>query len=158
MARVVARRAACADATPWAVPVREFAVSGYIATVLTSEAEIRGEWEAMRNCALEHIRACSAGKHIAISLRDRETEERVVTIILKREHGRYVTLDVRRRFNRPCGPELWLVAQRAAAVYGGAADAPRLRRAAHCRRTTKLERPRSREFVTGSQGALDFGA
>jgi hypothetical protein len=155
---VVARRAACADATPWPVPVREFAVSGYIATVLTSEAEIRGEWEAMRNCALEHIRACSAGKHIAISLRDRETEERVVTIILEREHGRYAALDARRRFNRPCGPELWLVAQRAAAIYGGAADAPRLRRAAHCRRASTLDRSHSTGMLMGSQAAFDFGS
>ena len=157
MARVVARRAADADAAPWSVPVSEFAVSGYIAFVLTSEAEIRNEWEAMRNCALEHIRACSAGKHVAISLRDRETGERIVTIVLKREHGRYVALDARRRFNRPCGPELWQVAQRAAAIYGGATDAPRLRRATQCRRASSVDRSRSTGMLTGSQAAFDFG-
>ena len=157
MARVVARRAASADAAPWSVPVREFAVSGYIATVLASESEIRDEWEAMRNCALGHMRACSAGRHVAISLRDRDTAERVMTIILKREHGRYVALDARRRFNRPCGPELWLVAERAAAVYGGATDAPRLRRATQCRRSSSVERSYSTGMLTGSQAAFDFG-
>jgi hypothetical protein len=146
------------DAAPWSVPVREFAVSGYIAIVLASEAEIRGEWEAMRNCALEHVGACSAGKHVAISLRDRETDERVITIILKREHGRYVAIDARRRFNRPCGPELWLVAQRAAAVYGGAAKMPPLRRATQCRRAPSVDRSHAIGMLTGPQAAFDFGS
>jgi hypothetical protein len=158
MARVVARHAAEVDAAPWSVPVREFAVSGYIAIVLASEAEMRGEWEAMRNCALEHIRACSIGKHVAISLRDRESEERVVTIILGREHGRYVALDARARFNRPCGPELWQVAQRAAAVYSGVSESPRVRRSTHCQRASRHGHVPATGMLTGSQAVLDFDA
>lgn len=157
MARLVARHAADADVTAWPVPAREFAVSGYIAIVLTSEAEIRGEWEAMRNCALEHIRACGEGRHVALSLRDRESEERVATIILKREHGRYVALDARRRFNRPCGPELWQVAQRAAALCSGVSESPRVRRSTHCQRASRHGNLHTAGMLAGSQAAFDFG-
>lgn len=136
---------------------QEFPVSGYIAVVLDGEAEIREEWTAMRNCALEYISACRRGTHRAISLRDRETGERVVTIILKRDGGRFVALDARRRFNRPCGPQLWLVAQRIAAIYGGANAAPRARRATACPRTSRLPVPCSSETLVGSQAAFDFG-
>lgn len=139
-------------------PAEEFPVSGYVAVVLASEGEIREEWTAMRNCALEYLCACRRGTHRALSLRDRETGERVVTIILKREGGRFVAHDARRRFNRPCGPELWLVAQRAAAVCNGATGAPRTRRATSCRKAQHPELHHSGEMLTGSQATLDFGA
>jgi hypothetical protein len=158
MARVVARDAADADATQWPVPVREFAVSGHIAVALASESEMREEWTAMRNCALEYISACRRGTHRALSLRDRESGERIVTIILKREGGRFVVLDARRRFNRPAGPELWLVAQRAAAVCNGATGSPRLRRAANCRKVQRSEFHRTGGMLVGSQATFDFGA
>lgn len=136
---------------------REFAVSGYIAVPLTGEAQIREEWTAMRNCVLEYMSACMRGTHCALSLRDRETGERVATIILKREGGRLVALDVRRRFNRPCGPELWTVTQRAAAISNAGRERPRTRRARNCGRGSRGQVPCARETPVGSQAVLDLG-
>jgi hypothetical protein len=158
MARVVSQRVQAVDAAPWPLPVREFSVNGYIAIVLASEAEIREEWGAMRNCALEHIAGCRQGTHVTLSLRDRETGERAVTIVLKREHGRYVALEARRRFNRPAGLQLWSVAQRAAAIYESACSARVMRRATTCRRANRAERSHSSETLIGSQAAFDFAS
>lgn len=138
-------------------PVEEFPVGGYVAVVLASESEIREEWAAMRNCALEYISACRRGTHRALSLRDRETGERIVTIVLKREAGRFVALNARRRFNRPCGPELWVVAQRAAAICNGARVTSRARRAGTCRRAQHAEFRHPGELPVGLQAMFDFG-
>ncbi len=136
------------------MPVREFAVNGYIALVLAGEAAIREEWTAMRNCALEYATRCEDGAYRVVSLRDRETGERVVTVVLKRQRGRYVALDVRRRFNRPAGPEVWTVAQRTAFIYSGAGAAAR--RAERCGRSRRVL-PHCGEPIGGPQAAFDFG-
>lgn len=152
-------RAVQADApASWPVAVREFSVGGYRAVALASEPEMRAEWEAMRNCALDHVAACRQGTQRALSLRDRDTGERVATVLLKRQGGRYVLLDARRRFNRPVDAEVWLAAERAAAIYGGACAARPVRRATACRHGGRGERAFAGEGLMGSQRALDFEA
>lgn len=145
-------------AASWPVAVREFCVSGYRAVALAGEPEMRAEWEAMRNFTLEHVAACRLGKHRALSLRDRDTGERVATVLLQRQGGRYALLDARRRFNRPVDAQLWAAAERAAAVYGGACAAQPVRRATACRRGDRGEHAFAAERLTGSQRPLDFGA
>jgi hypothetical protein len=143
-------------ATSWPVALGEFSVRGYRAVALAGEPEMRAEWEAMRNCTLDHVAACRQGTQLALSLRDRDTGERIATVILKRQRGCYALLDARRRFNRPVDAELWAAAGRAAAIYSGACAARPVRRASACRHGGRGERPFAGDRLAGSQRALDF--
>lgn len=154
----VSRAVEADTAAPWPVAVREFSVRGYRAVALASEPEVRAEWEAMRNCVLDHLAACRQGTHRALSLRDRDTGARVATVILKRAGDCYALLDARRRFDRPADAELWAAAERAAAIYGGACAARPVRRAAACRHGGRSERPFAGDRLGGPQHALDFEA
>lgn len=143
-------------AASWPVAVRDFSVRGYRAVALASEPEVRAEWEGMRNCALDYVAACRRGTHLALSLRDRDTGERIATVILKREAGRYALVEARRRFNRPVDAGLRAAAERAAAIYGGACAARPVGRATACRHGDRGERPFAGDRLAGSQRALDF--
>lgn len=153
MAGVVGR--ACGP-RPAAAP-GGFAVLGYAVVVLASEAELREEWAAMRNCLLEYLPACRAGSHVALSLRERDTGERVATILLTRAGGRPVVREARRRYNRPVDAQIRAAAERAAAIYASGCAVRPPRRAACVREDRHVRRARP-DVVAGLQSAFDFGS
>lgn len=100
------RRALPASRREWLSPVNDVTISSYRFIALLSHGALKDEGEIMRHCIASYGEACQAGYFQVFSVRELATLDRVATLALAGDRGRWVIIGLKAAGNAEPAPEV----------------------------------------------------